>query len=93
MKKLTPLGTNLLVLPLPKENHSTEAGIQITDTIIAKAKVVEVSDEMKGIYEKGDIVLYAEKTGIEQYYKSQLHLWLNGSGYPKGNVIAIESND
>ena len=89
MKKLRPLGENLLVLPLPKETHSTESGIQVTDTIIAKAKVMEVSEELKDVYKKGDIVLYAENAGIFQYYKSQNCLWLNGIGYPKGNVIAV----
>lgn len=89
MKKISPLGENLLVLPLPKETHSTESGIQITDTTIAKAKVIEVSEQLKDLYKKGDIVLYAENAGISQYYKRQNCLWLNGTGFPKGHIIAV----
>ena len=93
MKSIKPLGENLLVLPLPKETHSTEAGIQITDTTIAKAKVIEVSEQLKDLYKKGDIVLYAENAGISQYYKSQNCLWLNGTGFPKGHIIAVIEED
>ena len=89
MKKLRPIGENLLVFPLPKETHTTEAGIKITDTTIAKAKVLEVSEEYKDVYTVGDIILYAENAGISQYYKQKNCLWLNGTGYPKGNVIAV----
>jgi len=88
-KSIKPLGDNLLVFPLPKEPHTTDSGIQLVDTTIAKAKVMEVSEQLKDVYKKGDIVIYAENAGISQYYKQQNCLWLNGTGYPKGNVIAV----
>jgi len=89
MKKFIPQGTNIIVLPLPKEPRSTESGLHIVDNVLAKAKVMEVGTELSEIYKKGDIVIYPENVGIFQYYKQQECLWLNGKGYPEGNVIAI----
>ena len=93
MKKITPLGKNILVLPLSKESHTTEGGIHISDTSIAKAKVMEVSDELKDVYKKNDIVIYAENAGISQYYKQQQCLWLNATGFPEGHILAIIEED
>ncbi len=89
MKSARPIGENILVLPLPKEPQTTDAGIQLTDTTIAKAKVMEVSKEYSDTYKKGDVILYAENAGIYQRYKQQNCLWLNATGFPKGHVIAV----
>ena len=89
MKNILPIGENILVLPLPKENHQTEAGISIVDNTLAKAKVMEVSDDFANIYQKGDVIIYTENAGISQYYKQQQCLWLNPNGFPKGHIVGI----
>ncbi len=89
MKNIVPIGDSILVLPLPKEPQTTDAGIQLTDTTIAKAKVMEVSKEYSDTYKKGDVILYAENAGIYQRYKQQNCLWLNAVGFPKGHIIAV----
>ncbi len=91
MKKNTivPVGKNIIVLPLPKENHTTESNIEIIDNTLAKAKVMEVSDEFSHIYKKGDVVIYTANSGISQYYKQQQCLWLNPTGFPEGHIVGI----
>jgi len=93
MKKIIPVGENLLALPLPKENHTTESGISIVDNTLAKAKVMEVSNEFAHIYKKGDIIIFTENAGISQYYKQQQCLWLNPNGFPKGHIVGIVNDE
>ena len=93
MKKIIPVGENILCLPLPKENHTTESGISIVDNTLSKAKVMEVSEEFAHIYKAGDIVIFTENAGIGQYYKQQQCLWLNPNGFPKGHIVGIVTED
>lgn len=93
MKSITPVGSNILVLPLPQENHLTESGITILDTQLAKGKVMEVSAEYDETYKKGDIVIYAKEAGISQYYKSQSCLWLNPKGFPQGHILGVVNEE
>ena len=93
MKSIQPIGDNILVLPLPKENHERESGIVIVDNTLTKGKVMEVSNEYQDVYQKGDIVIYPESAGVSQYYRSQNCLWLNPVGFPKGHIIGIVSDE
>jgi co-chaperonin GroES (HSP10) len=89
MKKIVPVGENLLVLPLPKENEQSDGGLIMVENTLTKGKVMEVSHEYYDVYKKGDIVIYPESAGIHQYYKSQNCIWLNATGFPKGHIVGI----
>lgn len=78
MNKITPLGSRILVAPLPKATFVTETSIQLTESL-ERGKVMEVSPEISNLYKKGDIVMFSEGAGIGQYYKQQQCLWLDGS--------------
>ncbi len=93
MKKITPVGESLLILPLPKENNTTDAGVIVLDTQLAKGKVMEVSAEFSETYKKGDIVIYAADSGISQYYRNQSCLWVNPNGHPKGHIFGIVNDE
>jgi co-chaperonin GroES (HSP10) len=87
--KLKPVGTKILVEQLKAENHVTESNIELVETSMAKAQILELSEELAHIYKKGDIVLFPEKSGVLQIYNGKSCLWLNGSGFPQGDVWAI----
>ena len=89
--KLKPVGSKLLVLPLETENYVTESKIELIEAELERAKVVEVSDELSDIYKVGDVVLYPKKLGSLQIYEGKKCLWINGAGYPSGDVWAIET--
>ena len=89
--KLKPVGSKLLVFPLETENYVTESKIELVDAELERAKVVEVSDELSDVYKKGDVVLYPKKLGSLQIYNGKKCLWINGAGYPSGDVWAIET--
>lgn len=92
-KAIKPVGKNILILPLPKENEQSEGGLILVDNTLAKGKVMEVSAEYNETYKKGDIVIYAENAGIHQYYKQQNCLWLNPVGFPDGHIVGIISDE
>ncbi len=89
--KLKPVGSKLLVLPLETENYVTESKIELVEAELERAKVMEVSDELSDVYKVGDVVLYPKKLGSLQIYNGKKCLWINGAGYPSGDVWAIES--
>ncbi len=92
MSKITPVGSRIIVAPLPKANFKTEAGIDITEEL-DRGKVIEVSEELKDLYKKGDVVMYSEGAGVAQYYKQQQCLWLNGEGQPRGDIWGTIENE
>lgn len=87
--KLKPVGTKLLVLPLSQEEYVTETNIHLIESELERAEVMEVSDEIADVYKVGDIVLYPKSIGILQIYNGKKCLWINGAGYPSGDVWAI----
>ena len=87
--KLKPVGTKLLVLPLSQEEYVTESNIHLIESELERAEVVEVSDEIADVYKVGDIVLYPKSIGSLQIYNGKNCLWINGAGYPSGDVWAI----
>jgi hypothetical protein len=87
--KLKPVGTKLLVHQLENQNYVTEGNIELIDSVMARAEVIEVSDDLSSIYKPGDIVLFPEKIGSLQMYNGKKCLWINGEGYPKGDVWAV----
>ena len=91
--KITPVGTKLLVLPLPKEENTFEAGIIAVDFALDKGEVLEVPEYLKNIYKKGDVVLYPATTGTTYFYNKSHCLFLNGQEYPQGDIWAIVTNN
>jgi chaperonin GroES len=79
MSSIKPVGNKILVLPIEKKEEVIGA-IIIPGTVNAQlqeGEVVAVSDQVKDLYKKGDIVLYAEKKGVAQLIKNKPHLWLD----------------
>lgn len=78
--KIQPVGQKILVLPLEAKETKSGGGIIIPDSVntadLREGVVVEVSSELSGWYQEGDIVLYPSKAGLGQEYKGKLHLWL-----------------
>ena len=91
--KLKPVGTKLLVSPVESKNYVTETNIELIETELARAEVVEVSEELSSIYKVGDIVMFPDKMGSLQIYNGKKCLWLNGSGFPVGDIWAIVNED
>ena len=87
--KLKPVGSKLLVLPLETKNYVTNTNIELVETELARAKVMEVSDELSHIYNVGDVVMFPDKAGVLQIYNGEKCLWLNGMGFPNGDIWAI----
>jgi len=91
---IIPQGSKLIVLPLPKENFVTEGNLEIIDNNLITGKVVEVSKEWEGVYQRGDIVIFSEKAGTGLMYQGKPHLYLNGKSHSdNGDIWAIETND
>ena len=87
--KLKPVGSKILVEQLKAENYVTETNIEIVEGSMSRGKIVELSEELSKIYKKGDVVLYPEKSGVLQIYNGTQCLWLNGQGFPQGDIWAI----
>ena len=91
--KLKPVGSKLLVLPVETKNYVTESKIELVESELSQAEVVEISDELSAIYKVGDVVLLPNKAGVLQIYNGKKCLWINGLGYPSGDVWAIVSEE
>lgn len=79
--KIQPVGSKLLILPLPKKEYKLES-IVIAATAngeLSEGQVVEVSETLKEVYPIGCKVLYPESVGIGQIYNGKPHLWLDSS--------------
>jgi len=90
--KIEPLGNRILVLPVKKENYITETNIELVDNGLEVGEVVEFSPLFKGVYKKGDIILFPKNSGLSQTYNGKLHLFLDGRGYSDGHCYAIVGN-
>lgn len=88
MSKITPVGQKLLVHQIKTEHHQTDAGIFAVDTTLVKGKVQEVSTELAHLYKYGDIVIFPDKTGINQPYKGDIYLWLTNN-----DIWGVETKD
>ena len=89
---IKPLGSLILATPTKKETYFTETNIQLVENDTEAAEVVEYSSNFEGVYKKGDIILHTKERGHSQQYNGKLHLFLNGKGYPDGDVWAIIGN-
>ena len=77
--RIIPDGKRLLVLPIEtKEENVGEIIIpaSVATADLSRGTVVEVSDGLSHKFSKGDVVLYASKSGQAQRYNGQWHLWL-----------------
>jgi len=78
--KILPVGTKLIVLPLPREDEQLESGIFIPGTANAnlmRGEVIAVSNEISNLYKKGDVILYPEKKGVGFIQDNKAYLWLD----------------
>ena len=92
--KYSPLGTKLLILQLPRENHKTEAGIEVVQADLDEGEIVEVGSDVQDVYKKGDIILYSKEAGQGEFYNGKTHLWIDGRAIDKGgDVVAIVSEE
>lgn len=93
MDKLIPVGKMLLVKPLNQDNFKTQSGFELVDLTFKTGEIIELPESMEHIYEKGDSILYSANSGHLQPYNGDSCLWLNGNGYPEGDVWAIIKKD
>lgn len=89
MKKLQPQGVKLIVAPIEKSNFKTDTGIEVVQLDLQEGEVMEVSDELKEIYKKGDIVLYPKGAGVGVMYQKKSCVFLSGEGNGRGDIFAI----
>lgn len=80
MEKITPVGQKLIVFPLETEEVESGGGIVIRDINLQRGKVMEVSEELSGVYSEGDIVIFPKNTGIScPNYKGKQCLWITNN--------------
>lgn len=87
--KIKPFGQRILVLPLSSEYEKTEGGI-VVDNDLSEGVIVEVSDELEGLFKVEDKVLYQKEGGQSQYYNGFVCLWLNTNSDVWGTVTEEE---
>lgn len=96
MQKFEPVGRKMLVVPIKEENYKTSVGIELVQLELMKVKVLEVSNEYKGMYIPGDIIVISQNAGIGQQYNGESCLWIDAKAAPEGDVWFIvreEDND
>lgn len=78
--KITPIGSKLIVLPLPTEEEEKVGSIVIPNSVatadLSRAEVVEISDDLAEKYKVGEILLYPTNAGLGLVYNNKPHLWL-----------------
>lgn len=80
MEQIKPVGQKLIVLPLDTEETEAGGGIIVRDINLQRGKIVEVSDELEGVYEVGDIVIFPKSTGIScPNYQGKSCLWITSN--------------
>jgi len=92
---IKPQGLKLIVKVLKKEEEESEGGIVIAETVnaeLSEGEVIAVSEQLKGVIEIGDKVLYPSKRGVGQYIDKQPYLWLDAEP-SLGEVWAIVSRE
>jgi co-chaperonin GroES (HSP10) len=90
MVKLEPQGTKIIVQTILTEHTETEGGIIAVDFTLEKGEVIEVGAEVKNLYNVGDIVLFPEGVGQSINYQKKACKWLDGRGFPNGDIWAKE---
>ena len=89
-KKIIPIGELIIVKPIETETVTTDGGMVVTERTNDRGEVVAVSEYLKDIYKKGDIVIYPKTAGTGIYYDKENCVWLNGREHPQGDVWGIE---
>lgn len=85
--RIQPVGTKIIVLPLESKSTTTAGGIELVETELSRATVIEVGDAVDSLYKKGDTVLFPEKRGTTLSYHGKVHLWLDGLSTSLGGDI------
>ena len=89
MTKIKPEGAMLIVFPLPSEETVLDSKIIVQDFFLLKGEVLEVSPEFENKYKVGDIILFPEDAGKAIQYQKKSCLWINGKGFPDGEVFGV----
>lgn len=78
MIKIKPVGNRLIAKPINEDVAKTDSGLYAVDSKLAKAVIVEISEQDDGAYKEGDFILYNSESGIGQLYGEPLspHIWL-----------------
>lgn len=92
-KKLKPQGRLILVLPSKEKNHITDSNIEIVQSELSEGVIIDYSEEFEGIYKKQQEIIFPEKRGTSIFYNGKPHIYLNGDGYPKGDVMFMIEDD
>lgn len=90
MIKLQPMGTKIIVQTFVKEIEKTDGGIFAVDFELEKGEIIEIGEEVSHLYKKGDVVLFPEGIGESIQYQKKSCKWLDGRGFPNGNIWAKE---
>lgn len=90
-KKIQPMASKILVLPLKTDRAISSGGIEIVDFTLSRGEIIEIGDDVKNIYKKGDIIIFPEASAknTEQYQGKNM-VWLDGRGHPNGDCWGIE---
>lgn len=75
-----PVGTKLIVHPLPKKDEELASGIIVSSAANAElleGEVVAVSQQIANLYSVGDVVLYNARKGVGQIFNGKAYLWLD----------------
>lgn len=75
-----PVGTKILVYPLPKKDEELASGIIVSaaaNAELLEGEVVAVSEQAKDLYEIGQTILYPNRKGVGQIFNGKPYLWLD----------------
>jgi co-chaperonin GroES (HSP10) len=79
---IKPVGNKILVKKLKSREVQLDSTIIMPENInadLAEGEIVAASDELKGKYDVGDVILFAAKAGKGQIEGKEYYLWLDAS--------------
>ena len=84
---IKPFGSQLIVLPLERENLKTESGLDVVQNELKKGEVKAVSEDYYGVLKKGSHVLFPKDIGIGEYYNGEQCIWIDARPVNEGGDI------
>ena len=91
---VTPVGSKVIVYPLPKKEEELASGIIVAASANAElleGEVVAVSPKLNGLYSIGDVILYAARKGVGQVFNGKPYLWLDAETH-LGEIWGIKTS-
>lgn len=93
MIKLQPQGTKIIVQTFVREIEKSEGGIFAVDFSLEQGEIVEIGTAVSHLYKVGDIVLFPEGVGESINYQKKACKWLDGRGFPEGNIWSLVTEE